>query len=452
MKYTENTNREAFVKKLESQNILTIIKKIQQFPWKDYVYEGPCTLMTTNDDEEVKFETKQIRATASSSPYYILGGAAYFVYKTHYRDLLKYMDPTGDIDIRIDLPKIDSVEGDKSLGKLSEYFRSTSKTKPDIWGNYELNELTLHYLHWIFDLLVESVNIGTNDLEVYDYIGDNVIHHQHKEGKVHYVIVQEQHMIKVQIECKVRGMQKPDHLLEMIMVSSNNFREGLDSRNLLKKRYYDFHGYMIQTFDHMLDDNISAMNDRFELLHQPSTQHKLYNHVARIRYLNYIFPSLYKNLDKDHTSISEMSDTVKREMSDTVKSKMSDDLKRMINDVKSKMIDAVKSLLYFVWNNRFKMYHYNYESQLTNKEFMVSMIGNFYKEVKKNPGNKSFIVIDLVNGYKRIVLKRTKDLLDMYKPFFDSSNSFTLKTKPSRVKSFTKKRKKSTLKMKHRSI
>jgi len=79
MKYTENTNREAFVKKLESQNILTIIKQIQQFPWKDYVYEGPCTLMTTDEDEEERFETKQIRATASSSsPYFILGGAAYF--------------------------------------------------------------------------------------------------------------------------------------------------------------------------------------------------------------------------------------------------------------------------------------------------------------------------------------------------------------------------------------
>jgi len=419
MKYTENTNREAFVKKLESQNILTIIKQIQQFPWNEYVYEGPCTLMTTNEDEEAKFETKQIRATASSSPYFILGGEAYFVYKTHYRDQFGYMDPTGDIDMHLELPKIDSIEGDNSA--LSEYFKSTSKTKPDIWGNYELNELTLHYLHWIFNLLVESVNIGTNDLEVYDYIGDNVIHHHHKEGKVHYVIVKEQHMIKIQIECKVRGMQKPDHLLEMIIVSSDNFREGLDSRNNLKKRYYNFHGYMIQTFDNMLDDNISAMNDRFELLHQPSTQHKLYNHVARIRYLNYIFPFLYK----DVSSIRKNS-------------------------------DAVKRLLYFVWNNRFKMYHYNYESQLSNKDFMVSMIGNFYKEVKKDPGDKSFNAIDLVNKVKRPVLKMTKDLLDMYKDLFlfDSSNSLTLtpKTKPSRVKSFTKKRKKSTLRTKHRSI
>ena len=83
---------------------------------------------------------------------------------------------------------------------------------------------------------------------------------------------------------------------------------------------------------------------------------------------------------------------------------------------------------------------------------MVSMIGNFYKEVKKNPGDKSFNAIDLVKGVKRPVLKMTKDLLDMYKPLFDSSNSFTLKTKPSRVKSFTKKRKKSTLRTKHRSI
>lgn len=420
MKYTENTNREAFVKKLESQNILTIIKQIQQFPWKDYVYEGPCTLMTTNEDEEEHFETKQIRAKASSSPYFILGGAAYFVYKTHYLDLLKYMDPTGDIDMHIDLPEIESIEGNKRLGALSEYFKSTSKTKPDINGNYELNELTLNYLHWIFDLLVNSVNIDTNDLEVYHYdIGENVIHHQQKEGKVHYVIVKEQQMIKVQIECKVRGMRESDHLLEMIMVSSDNFKEGLDSRNHFKKLHYDFHGYMIQNFDNMLDDNISAMNDRFELLHQPSTQHKLYNHVARIRYLNYIFPFLYKYV----SSISKNS-------------------------------DAVKRLLYFVWNNRFKMYHYNYESQSSNKDFMVSMIGNFYKEVKKNPGDKSFNAIDLVKGVKRPVLKMTKDLLDMYKPLFDSSDSLTLtpKTKPSRVKSFTKKRKKSTLKMKHRSI
>ena len=409
MKYTENTNREAFVKKLESQNILTIIKQIQQFPWKDYVYEGPCTLMTTDEDEEERFETKQIRATASSSsPYFILGGAAYFVYKTHYRDLLKYMDPTGDIDIHIDLPKIDSIEGDSRLSALSEYFKSTSKTKTDIEGNYELNELTLHYLHWILDLLVKSVNIDMNDLEVYDYdIGDNVIHHQHKEGKVHYAIFQEQHMIKVQIECKVRGMWKPDHLIEMIIVSSDNFKEGLDNRDRFQKLYYDFNGYMIQTFDHMLDDNISAMIERFELIHHPSTQHKLYNHVARIRYLNYIFPFLCK----DVSSISKNSYSVKR-------------------------------LLYFVWDNRFQMYHYNYESHLSNKEFMISMIGNFYKALKKNPGDKSFIVMESVNGKKRYVSKMTKDLLTMYKPLFDSNSSFTLKKKSSRVRSFTKKRKK----------
>ena len=418
MKYTENTNREAFVKKLESQNILTIIKQIQQFPWKNYVYEGPCTLMTTNDDEEEHFETKQIRATASSSPYFILGGAAYFVYKTHYRDLLKYMDPTGDIDMHIDLPEIESIEGDKSLDALSEYFKSTSKTRPDINGNYELNELTLNYLHWIFDLLVNSVNIDTNDLEVYHYdIGENVIHHQHKEDKVHYVIVKEQHLIKVQIECKVRGMRKSDHLLEMIMVSSDNFNVGLDSRNNFKKRHYDFHGYMIQNFDNMLEDNISAIDERFELIYDPSTQHKLYNHVARIRYLNYILPSLYK----DELSIIKNS-------------------------------YAVKRLLYYVWKKRLQMYHYNYESQLSNKDFMVSMIGNFYKELKKNPGDQSFIMVDFVNGKKSYYTIKTKDLLDMYKPLFDSSNSLTLKTKPSRVKSFTKKRKKSTLRTKHRSI
>ena len=420
MKYTENTNRKAFVKKLESQNILTIIKQIQQFPWEDYVYEGPCTLMSTNDDEEKHFETKQIRATASSSPYFILGGAAYFVYKTHYRDLLKYMDPTGDIDMHIDLPKIESIEGNNSLGVLSEYFKSTSKTIPDISGNYELNELTLNYLHWIFDLLVNSVNIDTNDLEVFHYdIGENVIHHQDREGKVHYVIVKEQQMIKVQIECKVRGMRESDHLLEMIMVSSDNFNLGLDDTGNFKKLHYDFHGYMIQDFNHMLDDNISAMEQRFELIHNPSTQHKLYNHVARIRYLNYILPYLYK----DELSISKNS-------------------------------YAVKRLLYYVWENRLQIYHYNYESQLSNKDFMVSMIGNFYKELKKNPGQSSFTWIKLENGRKRYINTSTKELLDKYKPLFDSSNSLTLtpKTKPSRVKSFTKKRKKSTLRTKHRSI
>ncbi len=73
---------------------------------------------------------------------------------------------------------------------------------------------------------------------------------------------------------------------------------------------------------------------------------------------------------------------------------------------------------------------------------MISMIGNFYKALKKNPGDKSFIVMESVNGKKRYVSKMTKDLLTMYKPLFDSNSSFTLKKKSSRVRSFTKKRKK----------
>ncbi len=81
MKYTENTNREAFVKKLESQNILTIIKQIQQFPWKDYVYEGPCTLMTTDEDEEERFETKQIARQPRRRLLILFWVGRIFIYK-----------------------------------------------------------------------------------------------------------------------------------------------------------------------------------------------------------------------------------------------------------------------------------------------------------------------------------------------------------------------------------
>ena len=365
MKYTQDKNRILFSKKVDTL-IESTLEKVRDIPWSEYSYKGPCHLMNAGTDE---FEKVMIEAKLNSHPYVIIGGAVYFIYKQLIPDA-GFMDPTGDIDIHLDIPKIISIQGKSDIRTLSNYYISTLKDKT-------LNELSLHYMNWLLDNVYDFFEVD-DDLEAYEYSTESIITRT-KNNQFYFSIVQEPNMIKLQVECKVKGMDSPDHLLEMILIANDEFCDAWDKKSVFYKDIQEFNGFPIQTYDKLIQHNMEAIDARFELAQDPSTKHKLYNHIGRVRYLNYIYqPS---------------------------------------------MNDNIKRLLYFLWVNRFKMYEYNYESSMDHKRFMISMVGNFYKDL----GSKgSFVVIGKGRTIQTI---QTNELVEMFKPLFSKRGRTLFKTR-----------------------
>ena len=69
------------------------------------------------------------------------------------------------------------------------------------------------------------------------------------------------------------------------------------------------------------------------------------------------------------------------------------------------------------------MYEYNYESSMDHKRFMISMVGNFYKDL----GSKgSFVVIGKGRTIQTI---QTNELVEMFKPLFSKRGRTLFKTR-----------------------
>jgi hypothetical protein len=236
-------------------------------------------------------------------------------------------------------------------------------------------------MNWLLDNVYDLFEV--DDLEAYEYTTESIITRT-KNNKLYFSIVQEPNMIKLQVECKVKGTDSPDHLLEMVLIANDEFCDGWDKKSVFYKGIQEFNGFPIQTYNKLIEHNMQSIEARFELANDPSAKHKLYNHIGRVRYLNYIYqPS------------------------------MNDDIKR---------------LLYFLWVNRVKIYDYNYERTMDNKEFMHSMVSNFYKDLDTKG---SFVVIGKGRTIKTI---NTIDLIEMYKPLFSKRGRTLFKSR------FTRKR------------
>lgn len=394
MIYTRDKDRILFSKKLESLGIGSILENIRNMNWSDYVYNGPCELKNAegdddNDDSLNVFEKVTIQATLNENPYVIFGGAVYVLYKQVYPDDKRFMDPTGDVDVQINIPKIVSINDKKDVITLNKYYMSTFKE------DNTLNELTLHYMKWCLDHIYDLFEVD-DDLEEYEYENENVIFTKTKGNKLYFSIVQEPNMIKAQVECKVKGMDKPDHMLEFVLLSNSDDFDtwDMDTNKKFKKKIQMFNGFPIQKLDDLIEDNVKAMEARFELRNDPTTKHKLYNHIGRVRYLNYIYPK-----------------------------------------INEPMSDAIKRLLYFLWTNHMKIYSYNYEPTMEHREFMMSMMGHFYENLTNS--NDTFIVIRYKGTRRKIKSISDVELKTMYKPLIEGRRSIykTRHTRRSRPKS-----------------
>ena len=412
-RYTTDIDRKLFAEKVRKIGFIKLMKMVHTINWNSYSFNSDCTLLhCRNDDEyneslDYNFVVKPVRAHCSNVPYHFFGGSVYVLYTKNEPDFNHFMDPTADVDVSIDIPIIHTI-GDNE--PLEEYHKSILKQGDGQTELTEPNEMISDYLNWLLNEVytlfeIEFTNIY-EDLEEYTYETPNILT-RNIHNKVHFSIIEETNMIKIQIECKVNGMQKPDHLLELVIHSlkreqtMNTWDRGSDFVSKFEKNIIvEKNGLFIQSYDELISHNIDSITNRIDTLEK----HKLYNHIARIQYLNYIYPN-HKVL----------------------------------------ISDDIKKLLYFLWQNRANMQIYNYNREYNSNEFLLSMIGNFLKRLRSEKVQKgSFVVQDSFIDTKKVVKKykmvTTKELLTMYEPVIFRGRSLTRKThKTTRTKSETKK-------------
>ena len=288
-KYTKD--KERIIWTTNAYNVaLFLLDVVKQIPWDKYTFNGISIVWEPNTDGEFILVQKNVKASyiklsEKFIPYCLFGGSCYEILNNLYNlNLHDFVDPTGDIDIKINLPYYE-IET-KSEINHSYIFTSTDETEllPHI------NDLTGWILNQI-ELLVQNIpkNVFSNMIPCTE--GEVLIE---LEGKVD-IIKQIDNLwllrsignslLKIQLVCKFEGMQKPDHIMEYMfsyVYDVNNVDEpsGIRYKNNVNKG-----GFIIQTNEQLIQDNIYAMQPRKET-YNTTNQHKWFNHVQRLKFLN----------------------------------------------------------------------------------------------------------------------------------------------------------------------
>lgn len=317
-KYTRSAQRIQWMKNLFpiGQYLIQIVRKI---PWTSYEFKGNVELFHPigEDDatfdpakpdeyvaEEVPIQTRWTMIQKKvevpiTEPYYFFGGCVYEIINTLIPDpipLRNYVDPTGDIDIRLYLPFIETPPD--GIDYINYHLKADGT----------MNELLRNYTQWLMQQL--EMQLKGIPKPLFDQLFENTVSFDfHEQGEALHSDLQipvgnlwivrvpqyDAGMIKIQVVCKFADTEA-DHCLEFVMPINttpkvSNLNETIlnlnDARMFIK-------GFPLESFRRLLDGNLSGMKERAVLYNNEELRHKLYNHVGRIQYLNMFF-SLEKN-------------------------------------------------------------------------------------------------------------------------------------------------------------
>jgi hypothetical protein len=105
-KYTRDKDRILFTEN-GSKYADDFINLLRTIDWK-WSYEGECTFLINNEDSDSATEFVKIPCKASlpETPYFVFGGYVYELFNKEFGHLTNFLDPTGDVDVRVNLPVI----------------------------------------------------------------------------------------------------------------------------------------------------------------------------------------------------------------------------------------------------------------------------------------------------------------------------------------------------------
>jgi hypothetical protein len=290
-KYTKDNDRKLFTQNGSkyAEDFTSFVREID-WGWR---YEGLNTFLrgTYNDDTEkmaFDFVKLQCVATPPPTPYFVFGGYVYELLNKEYGGLQKFLDPTGDVDVRINTPLVKLSEKDKYEVVYNFWYEQEECTK--------LNEIMDNYSTHLFSLVLSKVteiklentvdfDISEEDEDVVDFI---------KVGHVYVARVCNPSSVKIQVICKFSKMTAPDHLFEMVWtIKKDSIDQDLDILKHSKAVNPKIQGVFVQDLKSLILDNVGSANDRISL-YGTVTQHKWFNHIQRLKYLNSIFKDLIR--------------------------------------------------------------------------------------------------------------------------------------------------------------
>jgi len=307
-KYTRNTDRIKWTKHAIpiGEYLITCVRNI---PWLDYKYSGKTTLWVADEESRCTSDEIEIYADLPREPYYFFGGCVYEILNAlalaersrhpdiPYVNLRDYVDPTGDVDVKLVLPRVrpaQEVDFD-----YSEYVLKDDGT--------HMTALLDHYTQWIFDKLREQIE---SHAAIFDRLFENTERFELAEepleaahadvfvriGNIWLVRVLDTDlpMVKIQVVAKFLDTE-PDHILELVLELTKkcdgNTIFQLDIAPLTSITTVK-HGLRMSALSELIDGNNGGIKSRLKTHNDDELRHKFFNHVGRLQYLNNYLPTL----------------------------------------------------------------------------------------------------------------------------------------------------------------
>jgi hypothetical protein len=280
-KYTTNKERKKWIKHLYpfGEYFIHLFSKID---YNDYSYKGKFRAWYVVGDDEYKYDDINIEAKHKKSltPFYYFGGVSYELLNETYKcvDLHKYVDPTADIDIELELP---FVQIDETKKEYMNYFFDSEKPSFET-----LSHFVKDYIEWLFEeikKLFESIPKHIFD----DIFGEceNIYGDVTVRNKIKLITYYDNNNLRIQGLCKFKDIPE-DHFFEMIL-GLNDLEEPtvLNKGQKLLKLKKDV--YILDLKSLFMGDML-ALQTRIHALNSNENKylkHKFYNHIGRFDYL-----------------------------------------------------------------------------------------------------------------------------------------------------------------------
>jgi len=351
-KYTFSKKR-IFWTKNNYHLLESLVDLVNDIDWTTYNYSGDLTysrgmmimeesyrdpsIIEKNNFIVIEELTIKVESSLKNKPYFF-GGICYEILNDYFindttdelnTDLYCFMDPTGDIDVCIDLPVFsdDTYSEFKKLS-LDEFETNDEGISHDIGisiftMNGELNPYYKHFFNFVFDKFLEKITemdieshiTNAKDFSIDDYTiseeekDDKKGYRHEKIGPAHLVSFVELNegtnalMYKIQLVLKYNGEENGeevtiiDHVLEFVTtlpIFDDSISKKPINKGTITIDASNGKNYHIESISSLINANSDSYKNRLVLLQNRDTVHKLLNHVGRMLYLNYI---LYKYIE-----------------------------------------------------------------------------------------------------------------------------------------------------------
>jgi hypothetical protein len=347
-----------------------LIDAVLNIPWKSYKFEGDSKFWVVKETAETgRFQVEnekstdyipvlsKVKAVTHAVPYYFFGGCVYEILDRLYGKeagvpkLREFVDPTGDLDVYLRLPKVTNVEiygktaGNIGQDDLTPYLfeegppevvndpntvtENTYQNRPgrkretkncpienSIQTSKDMrtyNALIEHYTTWIMEKLAFNLLKYKQSGTLWDSLFGNTIPFsidEDAEGmfadkiicignlKIVRSFLPYMSRIKIQLIAKFPGMNKSDHICEFLLAMPNTFVNRYYSQYGNNENFEQVQkGIPFSAFFELIQGNEDGASNRMQAA-KTRKRHKFYNHIMRMAYLSRFFDAKVNKINE----------------------------------------------------------------------------------------------------------------------------------------------------------